>query len=349
VAKSKASSSPQQKRPQGRSQQSGTRPTPGRAGPVRKGPTMRKKNRRSLYLVLSVLGVIAVFVIGLVLLDHWQITQTNHSSGQGTLTPVDATVLQEVIGVSQSTWTAIGTGGVTQPFTTISGATALKGSNGLPEVLYVGGEYCPNCAAERWAMLNALSRFGTFGNVSQIHSYEGNISTFSFEGSQYSSQYVDFVPREINGNTVDGSGNYVSLDSLTAGQQQILSQNDSAGSIPFLDVGNRFKVIGASYQYTILEDGSANPLSWQDIASSLGNPSSPIAQNILGTANYLTAAICGVDGQAPASVCQVSAIQQIEQMLGQTASAAQGVSLVHDFVPAAFLEKPRPWDNIPGA
>jgi hypothetical protein len=151
---------------------------------------------------------------------------------------------------------------------------------------------------------------------------------------------VDFVPREISGNTVDSSGNYVSLDHLTSDQQQILNQNDSAGSIPFIDVGNSYKLIGSSYQYTTLEDSTGNPLSWQDIASSLGNPTSPIAQQILGTANYLTAAICRVDDQAPASVCQVAAIQQIEQALGSTASTARGGALVDTPAEAVFRERP---------
>ncbi len=341
MAKTKTSSSPQQKRLQGGQHPSGTRTASSKKGSVRKGPTMRKKSRRSLYLVLGVLATITVFIIGLVLLQRWQTIQASTTPGQVTLTPIDPTVLQEVIGVSQSTWASIGTGGVTQPFTTISGAPPLKGSNGLPQFLYVGGEYCPNCAAERWAMLNALSRFGTFQNVSQIHSYEGNISTFSFEGSSYSSQYVDFMPREIDGNTVDSSGQYVTLDTLTIDQQQLLSQNDSGGSIPFIDVGNSYKLIGASYQYTTLEDGSANPLSWQDIASSLGNTSSPIAQNILGTANYLTAAICNIDGQMPTNVCQVTAVQQIEQSLGKTALTTRGMPPVNIPAPAAFFEKQR--------
>jgi hypothetical protein len=73
------------------------------------------------------------------------------------------------------------------------------------------------------------------------------------------------------------------------------------------------------------------------IASALGNTSSPIAQNILGTANYLTAAICAVDGQQPGSVCQVSAIQQIEQALGGTASVGQGTLLASALIPADVL------------
>ena len=37
--------------------------------------------------------------------------------------------------------------------------TALT-SNGKPEMLYIGAEFCPYCAASRWSMALALSRFG---------------------------------------------------------------------------------------------------------------------------------------------------------------------------------------------
>ena len=47
--------------------------------------------------------------------------------------------------------------------TTITGAPLTSG--GKPEMLYIGAEYCPYCAAERWAMIVALSRFGTFSGL----------------------------------------------------------------------------------------------------------------------------------------------------------------------------------------
>src|SRR5438874_585634 len=42
--------------------------------------------------------------------------------------------------------------------------------DGKPEVLYIGDEYCPYCAAERWAMAVALSKFGTFTGLRGIRS-----------------------------------------------------------------------------------------------------------------------------------------------------------------------------------
>ncbi len=34
----------------------------------------------------------------------------------------------------------------------------------------MGAEYCPFCAAQRWAMVNAFSRFGTFTGLTTTHS-----------------------------------------------------------------------------------------------------------------------------------------------------------------------------------
>src|SRR6266542_1300741 len=67
---------------------------------------------------------------------------------------------------------------------------------GLPRVVYVGAEYCPYCAAERWPVVIALSRFGSFSNLGLAHSSSTdafpNTSTFTFHGATYHSQYLGF-------------------------------------------------------------------------------------------------------------------------------------------------------------
>jgi hypothetical protein len=44
-------------------------------------------------------------------------------------------------------------------------------------------------------------------------------------------------------------------------------------------------------------------ISWATIAADLHNPNSPVAKAVLGVANYITAAICGMTGNQPASAC----------------------------------------------
>jgi len=53
---------------------------------------------------------------------------------------------------------------------------------------------------------------------------------------------------------------------------------------------------------------------WAQIAAALRNPSSPIAQGVDGAANYITAAICKLTGNQPASAC-TAAVRALEARL----------------------------------
>ena len=55
-------------------------------------------------------------------------------------------------------------------------------------------------------------------------------------------------------------------------------------------------------------------LSWSTVATDLSNPSSPVAQAVDGTANYITAAICKMTGNQPASAC-TSTVQSLESQI----------------------------------
>jgi Domain of unknown function (DUF929) len=43
-------------------------------------------------------------------------------------------------------------------------------ASGKPEVLYTGAGFCPYCAAVRWPLIVALSRFGTFSGLAPARS-----------------------------------------------------------------------------------------------------------------------------------------------------------------------------------
>lgn len=334
MAKTKQSGSAAQRRAQERQQRQrrddGRISTLSKGKAPSKGPMMRKKNRSGLYMVIGVLALIVAIVVVFIVISRLPASQTNTNPNLKA-TPADSTIVAQVTGVSQSTWEAVGTGqGVTNNNfqRTPAGQPPLTGPNGHPEFFYVGGEFCPYCAAQRWAIINALSRFGTFSNLSQIQAYEFNVSTFSFHGSSYTSQYIDFNPKEIEGNELDKSGqSYVPLEKLTPAEQQTFLKYNSGGSFPFIDIGNQYVAIGATYPYTtLLTNSQQDPLKWQDIASALSNPKSPVAQGILGAANYMTAAICNVTNQQPGSVCNSSAIQQIEHTLNKTSHTTAGNS-----------------------
>jgi thiol-disulfide isomerase/thioredoxin len=190
----------------------------------------------------------------------------------------------------------------------------LRDASGKPVVTYIGAEYCPYCAAERWALAVALSRFGTFSNLSGTHSSSTDVypdtQTLSFYGSGYSSPYVSFDGVEETTNE-QVNGTYPTLQTPSAQQSTLLSKYDSAGNIPFLDIGNRYVISGASYSPQVLQG-----LSRAQIASQLNDPSSVVAQAIDGTANNITAAISAVTGNAPSSVANSPTIATIERNLG---------------------------------
>jgi len=61
---------------------------------------------------------------------------------------------------------------------------------------------------------------------------------------------------------------------------------DQSGSVPFLDIGNRYILAGVQYNPQVLAG-----LSQAQIASQLANPASPVAKAIDGSANVIIAAI----------------------------------------------------------
>jgi hypothetical protein len=231
---------------------------------------------------------------------------TGHTSNGSSALP--AGVLSHVTSVTPATLAAVGVPSGIAPPSAIKGNPApLTASNGRPEVLYMGAEYCPYCAAERWAMVVALSRFGTFNGLKATHSGSLDVfpgtNTFSFYKSTYTSSYLDFTPVELKTNEVVG-GAYTNLQTPTAAQNALTAKYDVApyttqpGSIPFLDIGNRYLFIGASYTPQVLQG-----LSMQTIAADLNDPTSQVALAVDGTANEMTAALCSITGNQPASVC----------------------------------------------
>jgi uncharacterized Zn-finger protein len=252
---------------------------------------------------LAVVAGIAL-VVGAFLLIRWYTTPVAPSPLN-----VDATqrVVATITAIPPSELDAVGKGSANNVIKPVSG-TALTGPNGHPEVFYLGAEYCPYCAAERWPMIIALSRFGTFSGLKTTTSTSSdaypNTPTFTFHGATYTSQYIDFVSVE----TSDRDRN--PLESPSAAQQALVNQYDTSG-IPFVDFGNRYAFSGAMYLPDILSG-----MSWQAVADTLQQPASNQAKAILGSANLITAAVCKMTSDQPAPVCSSATIQSLEKSLG---------------------------------
>jgi hypothetical protein len=300
----------------------------GRASSAKQDPSRREKiagqraaaqrqqTRNRLLIAGGAIIAVAAVVIAFVVIKANTPTSTSSSgSSNGPTGTALANLVKVSTSVPESTLTQVGAGSVSSKPMSITGSE-LK-PDGKPEMLYMGAEYCPYCAAERWGMVVALSRFGTFSGLATVHSGIKNGSgttepypgtpTWTFVNSKFRSDYVTFTPVEMNSNIPDSStGGYTTLQAPTAAQQALLTKYDAppyvsssnSGAIPFVDFGNKYLIVGASY-----DPGVLTGLTWSQIATDLHDPSSKVAKAVNGTANYMTAALCKLTGDTPASAC----------------------------------------------
>lgn len=272
----------------------------------------KSKNSKLKYSLIAIGVVILAFLVLIVVKSP----TTNNPNASDAVAP--ASLIQKVTSVSSDVFKAVGIGTVTNPPKPINGPAIPK--NGKPQIVYMGAEYCPYCATERWPMVIALSRFGSFSNLKTTHSSLTDVysdtQTFSFHGSSYSSPYIVFTPVELFSNVPSGSA-YTALDQPTSAEQSLQNTYDSppyvpsssAGAIPFIYFNGKYLITGASYSPTVLQGKTAD-----QIASALSNPNDLITKGAVGAANAITAAICGMTGNQPAGVCN-SDIQSIETSL----------------------------------
>lgn len=276
-------------------------------------------------------GVVVVVVAGLVIA---KVAGSSNGATSSDWTAADPAAVKAVTSIPASEYNAVG---VTSPGIPVSAPAATSKQplltttvNGktLPVFMYVGAEYCPFCAAERWSVVAALSRFGTWSNlgngVSSTKSgevYPGT-QTFTFLKAHYSSPYVAFSGvEEFTSVWNDSLGFYNKLTKPTKVQQATWKKYDTStyiptlqpsqnGSIPFVSVANQFLSSGASYSPAPLQG-----MTRATIAQGLSDPTSPVTQAIVATANYQSAAICAVDGNLPASVCNSPGVKAAKTAL----------------------------------
>jgi hypothetical protein len=252
--------------------------------------------RRQWLIVGSAIGVVIVVVA--VLIGIKVASGPSKPSAGAQAGAASAQVIKDVTGVPAATLNSIGAGTVKAAPTALSGAALTAG--GMPRVLYVGAEWCPYCAAERWALAVALSRFGTLSHLGSTASSPDDVfpstATISFHGADYTSKYVSLTAKEIESNEVSGQG-HAALDTLDS-KDASLFENVGKGSFPFIDLGGRYMISGASFDPGVLQ-GKTHV----QIAGALSNPDSEIAKAVDGTANVITAAICKVTGNQPGDVC----------------------------------------------
>ncbi len=272
------------------------------------------------------IGLVVLIVAVVVIVSQLGGSSTNTSYTAAT--PAPASVVNAVTNIPASVFDTVGTGpsGVVNPPIIIHGHTPLVIDGKSPSILFYGAEYCPYCAAERWALTAALARFGTWSNLEITASSQTDVyadtHTLSYRSASLASQYIFFhsVEQYTNIPASGSAGAYTVLQNPTKEEAKDISTYSSptyipgaqqgATSFPFITINNLALISGASYNPGILAG-----LSWSDIANGLSNPNNPATQAIVGTANYISAAICASTNSAPSSVCKSSGVTAASKAL----------------------------------
>jgi hypothetical protein len=170
-------------------------------------------------------------------------------------------------------------------------------SNGKPVVFYVGAEYCPYCAVERWALIMALERFGNFTNLRYTTSAndEGDYATFTFVGSSYASNYVAFRGYE------DEDRLQKPLQTVPANYSSVWSSQGNG--FPFLDFENTYLIKASVLPFPDIIAGK----NWTAILNDISTSDS-VGLQIREAANLITGVICKITQGAPEAVCSASPI-----------------------------------------
>jgi hypothetical protein len=290
---------------------------------------------RSRSAVLAWSAVVAI-ILGVVGLVTYALT---HFSSPATVTQTALTspaVLSALSTVPGANFAEVG---VTVPGIDLTPPRILTDqpqltSGDKPEILVVGAEYCPFCAAERWPLVVSLARFGRFtvlhNATSATQSVFPGISTFSFAGARYSSAYVTFTGVELYSDQIGADGTFIQIATLTPAQSALVARyggpggTTTGGTALFVDIAGRMVTSTAAFSPALLAGQSqaqiagevAKPSPTTDPSSATTTEVPPTGQAVLAAANQLTAGICIATGQRPVAVCRSKGVRSADQSLG---------------------------------
>ena len=262
----------------------------------------RVDQRRRAKTILSSVVAIAVVIAVIAVIA---ITRPGKQTPEGDRQPAAASLVEGGTGVAPATYNQVGQGSASlDAAKAINDAPLTK--DGKPELLFIGGEFCPYCAAERWSMVQALSRFGTFDGLNRIRSSSTdtfpNTATFSFYKTSYTSKYLSFVGVENR----DRANDQTDLEPVTDAQKKIWSKYTQL-SFPFLYLDGKYVLTNTGFS-----PGDLAGLTWDQIIADLKDPTSSVAKDILGEANVLTAMIGKTTNGQPGDVCSAEGVTKIK-------------------------------------
>ncbi|NHN57094.1 DUF929 family protein [Calidifontibacter sp. DB0510] len=271
-----------------------------------KAAQARQQRQRKMLGLIAALVAVVIATVGIM----WGVSshQKSESDRKAQEAAKATGFITSVTSVPTASFDQVGVGAANAFPKPMSGSQPMT-QDGKPRVLYIGAEFCPYCAMERWALVAALSRFGTFTGLKPAVSSpdEGplsNIQTMSFLDAKYTSKYLVFTSYE----TQDRLGKPLQQP---AAADAALMQRFGNGGIPWVDWGG-VATSGVGYDGNMLV-GKTNT----QIAKALSDPKSDIAQGVLGEANVVSAQLCVLTKGAPANVCSSPGVKAAAAKLPQ--------------------------------
>jgi hypothetical protein len=189
----------------------------------------------------------------------------------------------------------------------LAGGTPLK-EGSKTKVLYVGAEFCPFCAMERWALIGALSRFGSFTGITETTSSSSDVHpdtpTFSFKDAKFTSDVVAFEAVETQ------DRNNKPLQTLEGQNLALFQKFNPDGGIPWITYGGTHATSGATVDANVFEGKT-----YDQIIAGISDPRSDIGKTVLPAINMISAQICAQTGNQPAAVCKSSGVVNASVLL----------------------------------
>jgi Domain of unknown function (DUF929) len=296
------------------------------AGPASSSPVRRLPRR---YVAFGVI-IVAIALLGTLVLVRDNYSPPSSPTTE-TFNPAPSSLVGSLHSVPQSVYDTVGVSSPDNPITPLRATTkagdapmwtaTVNGGSPVPVVFFYGAEFAPFAAAERWPLVLALSRFGTFRQLGLVQSSGttafANLSTFTFYDTSYTSKYLILEPVERYGSLNPTGARYLNLQTPDARQRAaVAGYASSATTFPLLDVANRWVQNGAAFT-----PGALMGLSQDEIAGDLSSPQSPLTQAVVASANEITATICAVDGQKPGNVCDSRGVEAADAALNITPPA----------------------------
>ena len=284
--------------------------------------SLRQLPRR--YIAFGVI-IVAIFLLGTLVLVRDNFTPTSSPTTE-TFNPAPSSLVSSLASVPASVYDTVGVSSPAAPITPLRPTTGsgtapsewlatVNGGAPEPVVFFYGAEFAPYAAAERWPLVLALSRFGTFRQLGLMQSSAttafSDLSTFTFYDTYYTSKYVILESVERYSSLNPTGARYLGLQVPDEREAAVVANyGNSTDAFPLLDVGNRYVLNGASFTPSVLVG-----LTQDQIAGDLTSTQSPLTQAVVSAANEIAASICAVDGDKPATVCQSRAVDAANDAL----------------------------------